>query len=301
MTSTELSRRAFLARIGVLGAGAALLPRCVSGPGAGSGLEAEALDLGDIVDLLRPVLGDLSRDTLNGFVAFVLPGQDPYSQAQGTPRGEPGGIQARGADFLIHNLDRFLPLADQIIRPATTSLVAGLRDLRVPLPLLGPIALPIPLGQVEDALLFILANDEAAPLSLPVALLLNFVGTLVDPASLNGPFLSPFARLSFAEKARALEMVETALPDLVALVDDGVPQPLRSSVSGLLRFLGGALYEFAAFGCVGESQVFDRASRTITARPVGWQLTCYLPDNQTGDGWDDFLGYYQDRREVPDA
>lgn len=300
MTSTQLSRRAFLARIGVLGAGAALLPRCVPGPGAG--LEAESLDLGDIVDLLRPVLGDLSRDTLNGFVAFVLPGQDPYSQAQGTPRGEPGGIQARGTDFLIQNLDRFLPLADQIIRPATTSLITGLRDLRVPLPLLGgPLTLPIPLGQVEDALLFILANDETAPLSLPVALLLNFVGTLVDPLSLNGPFLSPFARLSFAEKAEALEMVETALPELVALLDEEVPQPLESSVSGLLRFLGGALYEFAAFGCVGESQVFDRASRTITARPVGWQLTGYLPDNQTGDGWDDFLGYYQDRREVSDV
>jgi hypothetical protein len=301
MTSTQLTRRAFLARIGVLGAGAALLPRCVAGPGAGGDLDAEALDLGDLIDLLRPVLGDLSRDTLNGFVAFILPGQDPYSNAQGTPRSEPGGIEAGGTDFLIQNLDRFLPVADQIIRPATTSLVGALRDLTVPLPILGPIQVPVPLGQLEEALFFILANDETAPLSLPVALLLNFLGTAVDPLSLNGPFLSPFARLSFAEKARAMEMVETTQPGLVALLDANVPQPLKSTVSGLLRFLGGALHEFAAFGSVGESQVYDRVNKRITERPVGWQLTGYLPDNQTGDGWDDLLGYYQDRREVSDA
>jgi hypothetical protein len=303
MTSREMSRRVFLARIGVLGAGAAILPQCTVGPGGGA-LETEAIDLGRLIELLRPVLADLSRDTLNGFVAFSVPGRDPYSTAQGTPRGHAGGIEAGGTDFLIDNLDRFLPFPDDLLRPAASALVAALRDLPLPLPLPLPIPLPLPggvLGDVEEALLFILANDDTVPLSLPVALLLNYVGTVADPLSLEGPFLSPFARLSFADKARAMEMIEATNPDLVALLDANVPEPLRASVSGLLRFLGGALHEFAAFGCFGESQVYDPGSRTLTGRPVGWQLSGYLPDNQTGDGWDDFLGYYQDRREVPDA
>jgi hypothetical protein len=307
MTINELSRRAFLARIGVLGASTILLPQCTSGPDALGTLSSE-IGLGALVDLLRPILTQLSRDTLNGFVAFSLPGQDPYSRAQGTPASEPGGIEAQGTDFLIENLDRFLPFPDELARPAATALLTALHDLPIPLPgsvlgLLGGILGPpiVTLGLVDDAVLFILQNDDAAPLSLPVALLLNYVATLVNPLSLRGAFLSPFARLSFAEKAHAMEMIETSQSNLVALVDAQIPQPLKASVSGLLKFLGGALYEFAAFGCVGESRKFDPATRTVTGRPVGWQLTGFLPDNQTGEGWDNLIGYYQNRREVTDA
>lgn len=304
MTANELSRRAFLARIGVLGASTVLLPQCASGPEALGTLSSE-LGLSALVDLLRPVLGQLSRDTLNGLVAFSLPGQDPYSRAQGTPRNEPGGIEAQGTDFLIENLDRFLPFPNAIVRPAATALVTALRDLPLPLAgnlvfgLLGPPA--VTLGLVDDAVFFILQNDAAAPLSLPVALLLNYVATVVNPLSLKGAFLSPFARLSFAEKAHALELIETPQSNLVALVDAQVPQPLKASVSGLLKFLGGALYEFAAFGSMGESRKFNPQTRTLTGRPVGWQLSGFLPDNQTGEGWDDLIGYYQNRREVTDA
>jgi len=306
MTNSELSRRAFLARIGVLGASTVLLPQCAR-PDPTGALSSE-LSLNALVELLRPVLGELSRDTLNGFVAFSLPGQDPYSNAQGTPRGEPGGIEAQGTDFLIENLDRFLPFPHELVRPAATALVTALHDLPLPLPggvlgLLGGILGPpvVTLGLVDDAVFFILQNDSATPLSLPAALLLNYVATVVNPLSLKGAFLSPFARLSFADKARALEMIETSQSNPVALVDAQIPQPLKSSVSGLLKFLGGALYEFAAFGSAGESRRFDPQTRTLTGRPVGWQLTGYLPDNQVGDGWDDLIGYYQDRREVSDA
>src|ERR1044071_5037691 len=125
MATDDLSRRAFLARIGVLGATATLLPQCAA-PAAGTA--ASELSLGALVDLLRPVLAQLSRDTLNGFVAFSLPGQDAYSRAQGTPRREPGGIEAEGTDFLIANLDRFLPLPDDIARPAAPALVTALAD-----------------------------------------------------------------------------------------------------------------------------------------------------------------------------
>jgi hypothetical protein len=303
MAANDPSRRAFLARIGVLGASAALLPGC-AGPAA-TGDRAAELDLSALIDLLRPVLGQLARDTLDGFVAFSLPGRDPYSRAQGTPRNEPGGIEAGGTDFLIQNLDRFLPLPDDIVRPAASALVTALHDLPLPLPgdLLGGILGPsvVTIGLVDDAVRAILANDTTAPLSLPVALLLNYVATVVNPAALHGAFLSPFSRLSFGDKARAMAMIEVAQSQLVALLDAQVPQPLQASVSGLLQFLGGALHEFAAFGSLGESQRYSAATRSLTGRPVGWQLTGFLPDNQTGDGWDDLLGYYQDRREVTDA
>ena len=95
MAGNELSRRAFLARTGVLGAGTRMLPRFV---GADRNVAGE---LGSLVDVLRPVLGQLTRDTLNGFISFVVPGDDDYSRAQGTPREEAGGIAAGGTDFLV--------------------------------------------------------------------------------------------------------------------------------------------------------------------------------------------------------
>ena len=124
MAPSDLSRRAFLARIGVLGAGTLLLPNCLMAP-EGTGAAASELGLGPLVELLRPVLAQLSRDTLNGFVAFTVPGRDAYSSAQGTPRGEPGGIEAGGTDFLIDNVDRFLPLPDEIVRPAAVALMTA--------------------------------------------------------------------------------------------------------------------------------------------------------------------------------
>jgi hypothetical protein len=306
MTANDVSRRIFLAQIGVLGASSLLLPNCAA-PDA-TGAATSELGLGAIVALLRPVLAQLARDTLNGFVAFSLPGQDAYSRAQGTPRAEPGGIEAGGTDFLIANLDRFLPAPDAIIRPAAGALITALRDLPLPiapglLGLLGGILGPpiVTIGLLDDAVRFILENDVATPLSLPVALLLNYVATVVNPLSLRGAFLSPFSRLSFAGKAHALEQLETSQSQLVARLDARVPQPLKASVSGLLKFLGGALYEFAAFGNVGESQRFDPRTRSLTARPVGWQLTGFLPDNQVGDGHDALIGYFQDRTEVTDA
>jgi hypothetical protein len=306
MATQDLSRRVFLARIGVLGAGTLLLPGCLLSPEPTTGTERSELLLGVLVDLLRPVLAQLSRDTLNGFVAFSLPGPDAYSSAQGTPRGEPGGIDAGGTDFLIANLDRFLPVPDDLVEPAAAALVTALRDLPLPLDpgLLGGILggpSIVTIGLVDAAVRFILENDSATPLSLPVALLLNYTATVANPLSLHGAFVSPFARLSFADKTRAMEMLETSQSNLVALLDAQVPQPLKSSVSGLLKFLGGALHEFAAFGSLGEGQRFNPRTRTLSGRPVGWQLTGFLPDGQTGDGWDDLLGYYQDRREVTDV
>lgn len=84
MAPTHLDRRAFLARIGLLGAAV----------GTGGLFPATATaqnPLEDLVALLRPVLATLAEDTINGLSAFVFPGPDDYSAAQGTRVRSPAG------------------------------------------------------------------------------------------------------------------------------------------------------------------------------------------------------------------
>jgi hypothetical protein len=107
--------------------------------------------------------------------------------------------------------------------------------------------------------------------------------------------------LSFAHKARALEMIETARSDLSVMIDTQVPEPLKRSVAGLLQFLGGALHEFAEFGSIGDSPQLDPVARTLIGRPVGWPITGIAANHVTGESWDDLLGLYQDRCELREA
>jgi hypothetical protein len=285
-----LSRRAFLARVGVLGAavGAGTFPQALASIAGTPGPS-------QVVAALRPVLAELARDTLNGLSTFVVPGPDRYSRAQGTPRAEPGALEAGCTDFMIEALDNFVPFPQELARPAATALATGLSDLGIELPgdLLG--LLPLPVEKLDEALGELLGSDDAVPLSLVVALLLNLVATQVNPLAVNGLFLSPFARLSFADKAAAFALIEGADADLVSLLDTELPEPLHESVSGLLRFVGGALLEFPSFGSYGERSVFDPATRQLTATPVGWTLTGY---GGVSDGWDELIGYYQGRTEV---
>ncbi|WP_216216026.1 hypothetical protein [Amycolatopsis aidingensis] len=291
-----LARRAFLARIGLLGAAVGaggLLPRSALGPAPA----AEGDPLSGLVGLLRPVLAELSRDTLNGLTVFVVPGTDRYSTAQGTPSDTPGGLAAEGTDFLMNALDNFVPFPDQVAKPIGAALATGLADTGIELP--GLDLLPVQLGTLDKALRALLENDATLPLSLPIASTLNLLATQVNPLAVNGPFLSPFARLSYAEKARVFQLLEGQDSDLVALLDVHFPEPLRHSVSGLLKFVGGALIEFATFGAYTEYAVFDERTKQLTGRPVGWQLTGYQPNGPV-EGWDDFIGYYQGRTEVHD-
>jgi hypothetical protein len=288
-----VTRRAFLARIGVLGAAATTIgPRLLAEPAAAASADGP---LSGLLGLLRPVLAELSRDTLNGLTTFVVPGPDAYSRAQGTPRAEPGALEAKATDFMIESLDNFVPFPQELARPLAAALSTGLADLGIELPLnLGGL-LPIQVEALDDALKALLQSDEAIPLSLVVALLLNLVATQVDPLAVSGPFLSPFARLSFAEKAKAFEILEGADADLVAALDTQLPEPLHESVSGILRFVGGALLEFPAFGAYSEWAVFDARTKSLRTTPVGWRLTGY---GGVADGWPELLGYYQGRTHV---
>src|SRR5436309_3132014 len=84
--------------------------------------------------------------------------------------------------------------------------------------------------------------SAAVPLSLLIALMLNFLATEVNPASIAGPIAtSPFANLSFNDKAKAFEALEGANSNLLATLDANAPEPMKASLSGLLKFVGGAL------------------------------------------------------------
>jgi hypothetical protein len=160
---------------------------------------------------------------MNGFVAFVVPGQDEYSVVQGVSTAEAGGVDVHAADFLIGALNLSAPFV-----PDFASTVAGI---------------------------------------------LNDIASQVNPTP-AGPFPSPFARLSFAEKARVLSVMEELEP---------------------LKPLAGVLPAIVAFITYSEGPVFDPVARTLTRQPIGWSLAHY---DGVADGRNDFQGYFHHRRTV---
>ena len=81
-----------------------------------------------------------------------------------------------------------------------------------------------------------------------------------------------------------------------------LPTPALLSMywfAGAIELVGGALLEFASFGSHNEWAVLDPSGGTLRGRPVGWQLSGYQPRGPV-EGWDEFLGYYQNRTEVHD-
>jgi hypothetical protein len=289
------NRRAFLWRTGSLGAAAtvALYPAVARAAGI----------LDPVLDKIAgPALDLLARDTIAGLVAFEVPGGDRYSRAQGVTSTRPGGIDAKATDVFLIDLDEFLPVPDTYAHALAASFTTAVSDIPIPLDLLGPLA---QLGeklapQMDDALRSLTSSDTSVPLSLVIALMLNFLATEVKPTSVVGPIpTSPFANLSFADKARAFEALEAADSNLLATLDKNAPEPLRASLSGLLKFVGGALQEFGAYLSYTEWGVYDPQTKTVSQRPVGWDLSNYMPGRTTpADGWDEFIGYFEGRQST---
>lgn len=290
-----LNRRQFLWRTGALGAAASvfLYPSLARAAGALDPL---------INNVAAPAMKLLSRDTISGLIAFQVPGSDRYSQAQGVTSTRPGGIDAKAQDLLLIDLDDFLPIPDTYAQALAASLSTAVADVPIAPELLGPLAHLGEqfAGQMDDALRSLLHSDAAVPLSLVISLMLNFLAVQVNPASVAGSIPgSPFASLSFADKAKAFQALEDADSNLLAALDTQAPQPLKGSLSGLLKFVGGALLEFGTYTSYTEYAVFDKATKTATSRPVGWDLSNYMPGRTTpADGWNEFKGYYQGRQST---
>ncbi|HEY1652209.1 MAG TPA: hypothetical protein VGG09_10040 [Acidimicrobiales bacterium] len=286
VTPQRYGRRAFLVRTGVIGAAVALVdvPGLLEPTRAGAAAPS--------LTLLDPIFDALATDTINGLVAFVVPGPDAYSVAQGMHDTAPGGLDADGTAFMLNALDNFYPVPQEpllmLVQALTTGINANLPSVHLP-PLLDDLA-----DELDKALQVVLAGETSVPLSLLVALLLNFAATLVDPTAVHGDFLSPFSRLSFTEKTKAFQLLETDAANIAAAIDGNLTEPVRDSISGLIEFLAGSLLEFAAFGSFSEFGKFDATTRTVTATPVGWTLSNYLalaPNNRPVEGWDEFKGY----------
>jgi hypothetical protein len=295
MADTPITRRDFLIRTGILGAVVALYG--AAGPGVIPAWAQSPDDLAEVIATLRTTLEELARDTYSGLVAFVVPGPDEYSVAQGVTTSKPGGIAANVVDFMLASVDDFVPIPDRNTNAIGFALSEGLRTSPVPVPAeLAGIPFTVT-TQLDDAVRAFTENDQVLPLSLVFALALNQAAVAVNPAAVSGAFLSPFARLTYAEKLQAMEMIESANADLVATIDGALPEPQTESVSGILRFVGGALHEFVGFGMYSEYSAFDPATRKLKGRPVGWAVTGYQP-NGAVEGWDEFKGYFQGRKEA---
>jgi hypothetical protein len=214
--SVRFSRRAFVVQAGLVVSALAPLPGVLG-------------RVGWLEDALAAA-PDTVTETFDGLVAFVVPGPDEYSVAQGDSTAEPGGIDAG----------------------ATPALIAGLNFAQW-------------------------FNPTAAE---AVATLLNSVALAVNPNAASGGFASPFANLSFAEKAAVFSVLE------------GDPQFVS------LRSLVGSLLALVAFLCYSEVGVFDPATRTLVGEPIGWTLSSY---DGVADGRDEFRGYFENRRRAEDA
>jgi hypothetical protein len=65
------------------------------------------------------------HDTFNGLLAFVVPGSDEYSVAQGVSTIEPGGVDAHVTDIFITTLDQSTPFLPNF----SSTVAAILNDL----------------------------------------------------------------------------------------------------------------------------------------------------------------------------
>jgi hypothetical protein len=164
--STALSRRSLLARA-LAGAGAlAALPELL----ARTGFDEVAKAAGP----------DLVVDTLNGLVAFVVPGPDAYSVAQGETTTDPGGIAAHATEALIAGLDSSFSF-QPTLSASVTGLLNGLALAVDPGVASGPFASPFAnLSFARKAAVFeILEGDVAfAPLRPLVGILPGLVAFL---------------------------------------------------------------------------------------------------------------------------
>lgn len=238
------------------------------------------------------MLNVFARDTLAGVTAFAVPGSDLYSVVQGQATLQQGGIAAKNDAFLVFMFDNYLPLPPPLGTSLSASLGAPLRGISLPL---GD-GTKLDIGAAVTELL---NTRDSLPLATLVALLLNALALSVRPASILGPFLSPFSRLPWRDKARVLELLENPGTEVLGAMGD-VPTGLVKTLLAYVQLIAVGLLAFAGFGSYSEWSVLDPATRQLKSRPVGWTLSRYQPNGPV-EGWDEFRGYYQNRRSASDA
>jgi hypothetical protein len=106
-----LSRRDFVARSGLVGLAVVFAPlrTVVRQRGWVAGETAEP---------------SLIRESLDGLAAYVVPGSDTFSVAQGVSASGPGAVAARATDGFIEVVDALAP----VTAPGNSATVAGVLD-----------------------------------------------------------------------------------------------------------------------------------------------------------------------------
>jgi hypothetical protein len=108
VTQNQYSRRAFVARAAAASGTLLVLPA--------------VLERAGLNDAAAAATTDLVTDTYNGLVAFVVPGPDAYSIAQGESTSEPGGIDAGATPALIAGLNFASPVPPDLAGTVATLL-----------------------------------------------------------------------------------------------------------------------------------------------------------------------------------
>jgi hypothetical protein len=243
------------------------------------------------LERLSALLNLVARDTFAGVAAFAVPGNDLYSLAQGVSTLQPGAVAAKSDAFLVFMFDNFLALPGA--GELATALGAPFRGIKVPQSD-GKLA---DLGALVTE--FVAAADSL-PLGFLVALLLNALALVVQPASAVGLFLTPFPRLSWKHKAQVFELLELPGSDAIRMVAERLKEPLTQTLVGYVQLVATGVLAFAGSAAYHEWYALDATTRRLKLRPVGWTLSKYQPYGPV-EGWDEFRGYYQGRRSANDA
>lgn len=166
------------------------------------------------------------HETVNGLLAFVVPGSDDYSIHQGIHTIDSGAVDADITESFIFALDAFMPFVGNF--------------------------------------------------SVTVTSILNNVASAINPA-VSGPFISPFANLTFPEKAIVFALLESG------------------QIDPSLKPLAGTLLQFAGFLAYSEVGAIDPMTGKLMATPLSWILTGYSGPT---DGYAEFLGYYREHHKT---
>lgn len=293
-------RRRLLIGSGVVGAAATVSPgllwptaaRAMHGDGDVAWTEAQ----------LRSALEALRNDTFFALSAFAVPGDDPYSQVQGVSTAYPGGVGTRADLYLSGGTDLLVPMPAEFMQQMLTAVGAFLRFC----PMEIPDAAAEGLSENEEWLLEHLdyklgeSLSEGVANSVLAALLVNLAATMKKADAATGPFVAPFANLSWADKAAVLDELDGRRSWLKTAVTWGVQDhDYRHAAPGVMQSLLSFVLRIGGFSAYNEFAVFNPANNTIAQRPLGWVLSQYQPSAPpVADGLADFIGYYQGRRSV---
>jgi len=286
-------RRDFLTRSGIVGAVAAISPMLLASNKTQAGWISNSV--------IKQVLDAVTLDTFKGVTAFVMPGNDWHSITQGEATWGVGGLAANTDQYLLENLDNYLPWPKDIGNSILSALGGALSESAGSIPtslaiLLKPVEVII-LNALDKKLDALIGDSEVIPLGHVFSLILNITATIVNPLTINGGHISPFSRLTMSEKAQVFQRLETGQPSISDLIGGKLSAQENAFLPDLMATFIRSLLQLATFGSMSEWHALDKNTKTLNQIPIGWQLSNYLPNGPV-EGHDDLLGYWQDRSEI---